>query len=79
MSSPVVTPRRRRSMTGPVILILLGVLFLLGNLHRGANPPIAQTQSWKPRRGCSEDGKWFAKSDADGARRAAPLERNFLG
>ena len=33
MSSPVVTPRRRRSMTGPVILILLGVLFLLGNLH----------------------------------------------
>lgn len=33
MSSPVVTPRRRRSMTGPVMLILAGVLFLLGNLH----------------------------------------------
>jgi DUF4097 and DUF4098 domain-containing protein YvlB len=34
MASPGMTPpRRRRSMTGPVILILLGVLFLLGNMH----------------------------------------------
>jgi hypothetical protein len=34
MSSPVVTPpRRRRSMTGPVILIIIGIIFLLGNLH----------------------------------------------
>ena len=33
-SPPVMTPpRRRRSMTGPVILIILGVIFLLGNLH----------------------------------------------
>jgi len=34
MSSPVVAPpRRRRSMTGPVILIVIGLIFLLGNLH----------------------------------------------
>jgi DUF4097 and DUF4098 domain-containing protein YvlB len=34
MSSPVVAPpRRRRSMTGPVILIIIGLIFLLGNLH----------------------------------------------
>lgn len=34
MSSPVVAPpRRRRSMAGPVILIIVGVIFLLGNLH----------------------------------------------
>jgi DUF4097 and DUF4098 domain-containing protein YvlB len=34
MASPGMTPpRRRRSMTGPVILILLGVLFLFGNLR----------------------------------------------
>jgi DUF4097 and DUF4098 domain-containing protein YvlB len=42
MSNPVVTPapnftppprRRRRSFSGPFVLILLGVLFLLGNLH----------------------------------------------
>src|SRR5215470_18898735 len=32
-SSGVTPPRRRRSMTGPVILILLGALFLLGNMH----------------------------------------------
>lgn len=46
MSSPVVTPpRRRRSMTGSVILIILGVIFLLGNLH---------LISWKTL------GSWFA-------------------
>lgn len=34
MSSPVVAPPRpRRSMTGPVILIILGLIFLFGNLH----------------------------------------------
>jgi len=36
MSNPVVTPsppRRRRSFSGPFVLILLGLLFLLGNLH----------------------------------------------
>jgi DUF4097 and DUF4098 domain-containing protein YvlB len=38
MSSPapgpvVAPPRRRRSMTGPFILILVGVIFLLGNMH----------------------------------------------
>src|SRR6266581_1909628 len=34
MSSPVVAPpRRRRSMAGPFILIMVGVIFLLGNLH----------------------------------------------
>ena len=33
-SGPVVAPpRRRRSMTGPFILIIVGVIFLLGNLH----------------------------------------------
>ncbi len=32
MASPVVTPRRRRSMTGPFILIILGVVFLLANM-----------------------------------------------
>ncbi len=33
MSSPVVSPRRRRSMTGPFVLIIVGVIFLLGNMH----------------------------------------------
>ena len=33
MSSDPVTPRRRRSMTGPFVLIVVGVLFLLGNMH----------------------------------------------
>jgi hypothetical protein len=33
MSSPVVTPKRHRSMTGPFVLILVGVIFLLGNMH----------------------------------------------
>src|SRR5215468_57841 len=34
MSSPAVAPPgRRRSMSGPVILIIIGVIFLLGNLH----------------------------------------------
>lgn len=33
MSSPVVVPQRRRSLAGPIVLIVLGVLFLLGNLH----------------------------------------------
>ena len=33
-SGPVAPPpRRRRSMTGPFILIIVGVIFLLGNLH----------------------------------------------
>src|SRR4051812_7193345 len=32
MSSPVMVARRRRSLAGPVILILLGLLFLLGNM-----------------------------------------------
>ncbi len=29
MASPVMTPRRQRSIAGPIVLILLGVLFLL--------------------------------------------------
>ena len=29
MASPMVTPRRQRSIAGPIVLILLGVLFLL--------------------------------------------------
>jgi hypothetical protein len=36
MSNPVVTPsrpKRRRSFSGPFVLIFLGLLFLLGNLH----------------------------------------------
>jgi DUF4097 and DUF4098 domain-containing protein YvlB len=36
MSNPVITPtprRRRRSFSGPFVLISLGLLFLLGNLH----------------------------------------------
>ncbi len=33
MSSPVMVPHRRRSLAGPIVLIVLGVLFLLGNLH----------------------------------------------
>ena len=33
MSSPVVVPQRRRSIAGPIVLIVLGILFLLGNLH----------------------------------------------
>src|SRR5215469_2560384 len=34
MSSPVVAPpRRRRSMAGPVVLIIVGLIFLLGNMH----------------------------------------------
>jgi DUF4097 and DUF4098 domain-containing protein YvlB len=34
MSSPAVAPpRRRRSMSGPVILIIVGLIFLLGNMH----------------------------------------------
>ena len=36
MSSPVVVPRRRRSVAGPIVLIILGVVFLLetmGVLH----------------------------------------------
>jgi hypothetical protein len=31
--NPGLPPRRRRSFAGPVVLILLGVVFLLGNLH----------------------------------------------
>jgi cell wall-active antibiotic response 4TMS protein YvqF len=46
MSSPVVSPPpRRRSMGGPVILIIMGLIFLLGNLH---------LISWK------RLGLWFA-------------------
>lgn len=33
MSSPVIIPQRRRSLAGPIVLIVLGILFLLGNLH----------------------------------------------
>jgi DUF4097 and DUF4098 domain-containing protein YvlB len=36
MSNPVITPglrRRRRSFSGPLVLIFVGLLFLLGNLH----------------------------------------------
>jgi len=34
MSSPVVSPpKRRRSMAGPVVLIIVGLIFLLGNMH----------------------------------------------
>jgi DUF4097 and DUF4098 domain-containing protein YvlB len=32
--SPVITPpRRRRSFAGPLVLIILGIVFLLGNMH----------------------------------------------
>jgi hypothetical protein len=30
---PYIPPRRRRSFAGPLVLIVLGVVFLLGNLH----------------------------------------------
>lgn len=30
---PVLPPKRRRSIAGPVVLILLGLIFLLGNMH----------------------------------------------
>ena len=33
MASPVTVPHRRRSIAGPIVLIVLGILFLLGNLH----------------------------------------------
>jgi hypothetical protein len=33
MPGPGLPPRRRRSFAGPVVLILVGVVFLLGNLH----------------------------------------------
>jgi hypothetical protein len=33
MPSPGLPPRRRRSFAGPVVLILVGVVFLLGNMH----------------------------------------------
>src|SRR5215813_4011738 len=32
MASPVMTPRPRRSMAGPVVLIILGAVFLLGTM-----------------------------------------------
>src|SRR6266849_4453018 len=32
MASPVMTPRPPRSIAGPIVLILLGVLFLLGTM-----------------------------------------------
>ncbi len=32
MSSPALTPRPRRSLAGPVVLIILGVVFLLGTM-----------------------------------------------
>jgi DUF4097 and DUF4098 domain-containing protein YvlB len=31
--APVPPPRHRRSFSGPVILILMGIIFLLGNMH----------------------------------------------
>src|SRR5919201_4713874 len=33
MSSPITVPRRPRSYAGPIVLIVLGVIFLLGNMH----------------------------------------------
>src|SRR5580704_7871059 len=30
---PYLPPRRRRSFAGPVVLIVIGIIFLLGNLH----------------------------------------------
>ena len=42
---PPLPPRRRRSFAGPVVLIILGVIFLLGNMH---------LLSW------SRLGLWFA-------------------
>jgi putative adhesin/cell wall-active antibiotic response 4TMS protein YvqF len=33
MPNPELPPRRRRSFAGPVVLILVGVVFLLGNMH----------------------------------------------
>ena len=31
--NPGLPPRRRRSFAGPVVLIIVGVVFLLGNMH----------------------------------------------
>ena len=31
--APPLPPRRRRSFAGPFVLIVLGLIFLLGNLH----------------------------------------------
>ncbi|MGA9980826.1 MAG: DUF4097 family beta strand repeat-containing protein [Candidatus Sulfotelmatobacter sp.] len=45
MPNPGLPPRRRRSFAGPVVLIIVGVVFLLGNLH---------LLSW------SSLGLWFA-------------------
>ena len=33
MPNPGLPPRRRRSFAGPVVLIIVGVVFLLGNMH----------------------------------------------
>lgn len=31
--APTLPPRQRRSLAGPIVLIVLGIIFLLGNLH----------------------------------------------
>jgi DUF4097 and DUF4098 domain-containing protein YvlB len=48
MSSPVMVPRRRRSFAGPIVLIALGVIFLLGNLHVVSWPSLGRlfAQYW---------------------------------
>lgn len=44
--TPVMAPRSRRSFAGPVVLIALGVIFLLGNMH---------VITWRSL------GEWFAR------------------
>lgn len=46
MASPVMVPQRRRSFAGPIILILIGVLFLLKNF--GVNLPWHLLATWWP-------------------------------
>ena len=46
MSSPVMVPQRRRSFAGPIILIIIGVLFLLRNF--GIMLPWSFLANWWP-------------------------------
>jgi DUF4097 and DUF4098 domain-containing protein YvlB len=42
MSSPVMAPRARRSLAGPIVLIALGIIFLLGNMGLLTWPRLGQ-------------------------------------
>src|SRR5512140_1300544 len=46
MASPVMVPQRRRSFAGPIILIIIGVLFLLRNF--GVILPWSFLANWWP-------------------------------